>query len=101
MAQLRYESPHRRAHPGLTRTRWDARPEPSVEPAPKPEPEKPREFWQVMPPNPPFDLEPDEIPAPGEVIDLPEILASRREKKLRKAESRRESRRRKLERLRA
>ena len=73
----------------------------AVEPAPKPEPEKPKEFWQVEPPNPPFDLEADEIPAPGEVVDIPAILSARREQKLRKAEARRESRRRKLERLRA
>jgi hypothetical protein len=94
----RYESAlHRR----LKRPRWDARPEAPIEPAPAPEPEKPKEFWQVQPPNPPFDLEPDEVPAPGEILDLPAILASRREKKLQKAEARRESRRRKLERLRA
>jgi hypothetical protein len=102
LAQLRYESPHRQPHPSVTRPRWDARPEPRAEqPAPRPEPEKPLEFWQVRPVNPPFDLEPDEIPAPGEVVDLPTISASRREKKARKAEARRESRRRKLERLRA
>jgi hypothetical protein len=59
------------------------------------------EAWQVVPPNPPFDLEADEIPAPGEVVDVPAILASRRERKLQKAEARRESGRRKLERLRA
>jgi len=51
--------------------------------------------------NPPFDLEPDEVPAIGEVADIPAILASRREKKFQKAEARRDSRRRKLERLRA
>ena len=101
LAQLRYESPHHRAHPGLTRPRWDARPEASAEPAPKPEPEKPKEFWQAKAPNPPFDLEADEIPAPGEVADIPAILSARRERKLRKAEARRESSRRKLERLRA
>jgi hypothetical protein len=101
LAQLRYESPHRRPHPGLTRPRWDAGPEPVAEPAPRPEPEKPKEFWQVTPPNPPFDLEPDEIPAPGEAVDLPAIVSSRRERKLRKAEASREASRRKLERLRA
>jgi hypothetical protein len=101
LAQFRYESPHRGAHPSLERPRWDARPEAAIEPAPVPEPEKPKEFWQVQPPNPPFDLEADEVPAPGEILDLPAILASRREKKLQKAEARRESRRRKLERLRA
>jgi hypothetical protein len=71
------------------------------EPAPKPEPETPKEFWQVQPPNPPFDLEADEIPAPGEAVDLPAIVSARREKALQKAEARREARRRKLERIRA
>jgi hypothetical protein len=101
LAQLRYESPHRRAHLSLERPRWDAQTEAPTEPAPAPEPEKPKEAWQAVPPNPPFDLEADEVPAPGEVIDLPTILASRREKRLQKAEARRESRRRNLERLRA
>jgi hypothetical protein len=101
LSQLRYESPHRRAHPSLTRPRWDVQPEPMVEPAPVPESEKPKEHWQVKPPNPPFDLEPDEIPAAGEVVNIAAILASRREKKYQKAEARRDSRRRKLERLRA
>ena len=101
LAQLHYESPHRRAHPGLTRPSWEVQPEPRIEPTPAPEPEKPREFWQAKAPNPPFDLEADEIPAPGERVDLPAILSARREKMLRKAETRRESRRRKLERLRA
>jgi hypothetical protein len=101
LAQLRYESPHHRAHPGLTRPRWDARPQPSAEPAPKPEPETPKEFSQAVAPNPPFDLEPDEIPAPGEAVDLPAIVSARRERKLRKAEARRDASRRKLERLRA
>jgi hypothetical protein len=101
LSQLRYESPHHRPHPGLTRPRWDAQPETRVEPAPVPEPEKPKEVWQVTPPNPPFDLEPDEVPAVGEAADIPAILASRREKQFRKAEARRASRRRKLDRLRA
>jgi hypothetical protein len=101
LAQLRYESPHHRAHPGLERPRWDARPEPRIEPTPAPEPETPKEAWQAVPPNPPFDLEADEIPAPCEVVDLPAILSARREKRFQKAEARRESRRRKLERLRA
>ncbi len=51
--------------------------------------------------HPPFDLEPDEIPPPGQKPDIPQILLARREKQLRKAEARREARRRKLEDLRA
>jgi hypothetical protein len=101
LSQLRYESPHRRAHPSLTRPSYEARPAAVPEPAPKPVSETPKEFWQAEAPNPPFDLEPHEIPAPGEVVDIPAIVSARREKALRKAEARRESRRRKLERLRA
>ena len=47
LSQLHHESPHRRAHPSLTRPRWDVPPEPASEPAPKPESEKPKEPWQV------------------------------------------------------
>ena len=79
-----------------------------VEPKPKPEvvaeggaKEKPFEFWRSVLPNPPFDLELEEYPEPGQEADIPAILASRREKKAKKAEARRESRRRKLEKLRA
>jgi hypothetical protein len=57
----------------------------------------------VIPVNvhPPFDLTPDEFPEPGEWPDIPRIIANRQEKKIRKAEARRDSRRRKLERRRA
>ena len=51
--------------------------------------------------HPPFNLEPDEVPAPGEKLDVLQILASRQEKKLKKADARREARRRKIEKLRA
>jgi hypothetical protein len=101
LSQFRYESPHRRAHPSLERPRWDVRPEPVAEPVPVPESGKPKEFWQVTPMNPPFDLEPHEVPADGETLDVPAIVASRRERKLRKAAARREASRRKVERLRA
>ena len=114
LAQLRYESPHFKPHPDL-KPRWVAEipPEPKPEtgspPVPEPAPapgaaqakktvKRPRE--RILP-NPPFDLEPDECPAPGVAVDLPAIMASRREKKAKKAEQRRDSRRRKLERLRA
>src|SRR5438309_5043792 len=39
LAQLRYESPHRRPHPGLQRPKWDVQPEPVAEPDPAPAPE--------------------------------------------------------------
>jgi hypothetical protein len=51
--------------------------------------------------SPPIDLEPHEIPAVGETLNIPAILTSRRERKIRKAEARREAGRRKVERLRA
>jgi hypothetical protein len=43
----------------------------------------------------------DECPEPGQDPDIPKIVANRREKKIRKAEARRNTRRRKVERLRA
>src|SRR3954449_2002546 len=46
LAQLHFESPHKRSHPGL-RPRWDLQPEPQNEPTPAPEPETPKEFWQA------------------------------------------------------
>ncbi len=50
--------------------------------------------------SPPFCLEPDEYPAPGEkVADIPAILHSRKEKRFQKAEALRAARRRKSERL--
>ena len=111
LAQFRYESPHHRPHPDL-KPRWVPLPGPLAEPeagpeseaAPEPvavKKEEPFGFWRSVPPNPPFDLEPDEYPEPGQEADIPAILASRREKKAKKAEARRESRRRKLEKLRA
>jgi hypothetical protein len=101
LSQLRYESPHRRPHPSLSRPQWDAQPEPRIEPTPEPRSEKPKEASQVEPPVSPIDREAVEIPAPGEVLEVAAIPASRREQKLQKALARRESRRRKLERLRA
>ncbi|WP_435009653.1 hypothetical protein P12x_000909 [Tundrisphaera lichenicola] len=95
LSQLRYESPHRAPNPDLY-PKWEAvREDP-------PEPEsKPREHWQRKAPHPPFCLEPDEIPEPGEELDVPRVLASRLEKRMMKAEARRDARRRKVERLRA
>ena len=49
----------------------------------------------------PFELEPDEIPPIGVKPDYDQILSDRRIKKLKKAQSRRESERRKVEKLRA
>jgi hypothetical protein len=49
----------------------------------------------------PFELEPDEIPPLGVKPDFPKIGSDRRVRKLKKAESRREADRRKVEKLRA
>lgn len=65
---------------------------------PKP---KPRPAWMIVPPNPPFDLEVGELPRDGSKPDLLNILITRQEKRFTKAESRREARRRKAEKLRA
>ncbi|WP_435008282.1 hypothetical protein P12x_005539 [Tundrisphaera lichenicola] len=98
LSQLKYESPHRGPHPDMF-PQWKGVPE--AEARPEPAPEKPLEPWQMSAPFPPFDLLPEEFPAPGEEVDLPRIIASRAEKRLKRAEDRREARRRKVERLRA
>ena len=110
VAHLRDPSPHKYPRPDLTPC-WpdETEPAPLPEPEPLPEPtpapksadEKLAEGWKPEMIHPPFELEPEEYPEPGQVADVPAILESRKQKKLAKAESRRESRRRKLDRLRA
>jgi hypothetical protein len=99
LTQSRYDQTYRRIEECLRRT-WVDEPEPELKPEPRSKDEVAAEGWTPSMINPPFDLEPEEAPAPGEEIDLPAILSARREKKLRKAEARRESRRRKVDRLR-
>jgi hypothetical protein len=78
-----------------------------ADPLPEEKPEKPTEDEKLAaahPANsihPPFDLEPDEFPEPGKNADIPMILASRKQKRIRKAEARRDARRRNVEKLRA
>ena len=83
----------------------DADPDAAPEPAPKPEPksadEVAAEDWTPEMISPPFDLEPEEFPKPGRVADVPAILRSRKQMRQAKAESRRDAKRRKLEKLRA
>ena len=79
----------------------DSAPEPALKPEPKSADEIAAEGWTPEMISPPFDLHPDEFPEPGQFPDIPKIVANRREKKLKKAESRRDSKRRKVERLRA
>jgi hypothetical protein len=49
----------------------------------------------------PSDLEPHECPEPGQKADIPRITAARTQKKIRKAQARRDVKRRKVEKLRA
>ena len=100
LAQIHYKSPYEREHPGL-RPGWIDQPRPASKPEPLSKDEVAAKGHPAGSLVPPFDLEPDEYPEPGQVADIPKILASRREKKVAKAESRREARRRKLEKLRA
>ena len=101
LKQITIQSPYRCPDPGL-RPRWVASLD---EPIPEFEPETAQvaaaEACQPEAVAPPDDLEPDEpLEAEGEV-EVPVILNARREKKLRKAEARREGRRRKVDKLRA
>ena len=86
--------------PGL-KPNWKEAPEEPAKPEPKSEEEKLVEAHPPESMSPPFDLTPDEFPPLGERANLPMILVSRRHKRIEKAESRREGRRRKLEKLRA
>jgi hypothetical protein len=94
IAQLHNPTPNK-IRPAHIHPNWVAQPEPPTED------EIAAEGWTPDQISPPFDLEPEEFPEPGQVADIPKILRSRKEKRAAKAESRRESRRRKLDRLRA
>jgi hypothetical protein len=100
ITQINTKSPYRCPDPSL-RTEWVLDAEPDPTPEPKPADEVAAENWKPEDLHPPFDLEPEECPEAGEKPDIPAILCARREKRFRKAESRRESRRRKVEKLRA
>ena len=116
LAQFHYESPHFKPHPDL-RSTWNQNagktgptPEAAATPAAAAplaaaaeSPTKPRRFesWRVVAPHPPFDLAPDEIPADGSRPDVGTIAIGRVVQGLKKAEARRDARRRKLERHRA
>ena len=106
IAQLQSDAFDRRTRPDL-RPSWvadpdaDAAPEPTPKPEPKSADEVAAEGWTPEMISPPFDLEPDEFPEPDQVADVPAILRSRKQKRQAKAESRRDAKRRKLEKLRA
>lgn len=74
-------------------------------PIPKPDPKHPDEIaaenHPADSPHPPFCLTPDEFPEPGQDADIPKILWTRKQKRLAKAEARRESDRRKIDKFKA
>jgi hypothetical protein len=79
-----------------------------VDPAPpeeKPEPKHPdeklAEAHDPNSPHPPFCLTPDEFPPIDQKADIPKILKSRREKRRKKAETKREADREKVRKLKA
>jgi hypothetical protein len=94
IAQLHNPTPNK-IRPAHVNPDWVAYPEAPTED------EIAAEGWKPSMISPPFDLEPDEFPEPGQVADIPAILRSRKAKRAAKAESRREARRRKLDQLRA
>ena len=112
MRQLQEDAPPREV-PRWLKQSWLGHQEEmkSAEPksAPLPEPvavQEPAPEWagqraRVDAIHAPFELEPDEVPPIGQRPDFAKILADRRAKKLKKAEDRRDARRRKAEKLRA
>ncbi|WP_435008451.1 hypothetical protein P12x_005661 [Tundrisphaera lichenicola] len=105
--QLRSEIPDRDSPRGL-RQEWLGHHERSPDPKSPPAPPLPEvKIDLLLDPSapksvhPPFDLELHELPAPGEGLDIPMILADRRQRKADRADARRHQRRRKLEKLRA
>ena len=100
LKQITIQSPYRCPDPSL-RPNWVVEPEPTPAPEPKHPDEVAAEKWDPQSWQPPFDLEPDEFPELGQKHDMPKILAGRRQKRHQKAESRREARRKKVDKLRA
>jgi hypothetical protein len=112
--EMRYVSPHFKPCPELTLrmlTNYNApkpvetlSPMPQPQPQPQPSPSKPKgayDNWQINSIHPPFDIEPQEVPKDGSRPDLFQILLSRQEKREKKAEARREAKRRRTEKMRA
>jgi len=93
------EVPSKRPRIELYCPKWLSQGSPA--PESRPEPKTADEILADRHPSdsfsPPFDLTPDEFPEPGQKADIPQILRSRRAKKLRKKQDQRDSRRRKVE----
>ncbi len=98
--QINDPSPHQDPAPGLL-PNWIADPLPVEKPQEPTDDEKRAAAHPANAIHPPFDLEPDEVPEPGENADIPMILRSRKQKRIQKAQARRDARRRKVEKLRA
>ena len=98
--EIRKDWPWRPLIPGL-KPNWMEAPEELAKSEPRTEDEKLVEAHPPESSSPPFDLTPDEFPPLGQRADLPKILASRKRKRQFQAETRREDRRRTLEKLRA
>ncbi len=92
LKQVDVQSPYRCPDP-LLRPNWVTDPEPIPAPEPKTADEIAFESWNPSSLQPPFDLEPDEIPPMGENPDIPKIFANRQAKRARKAEALRQTRR--------
>jgi hypothetical protein len=103
VAQIRFKSPFKEPLRGL-KAIWLGNQEP-IPPRPKspplpepiatppPFPEETVKGQRLPRVDLPFDLEPDEFPAPGQRPDLDKILAGRQSKRLKKAEARRQAKR--------
>ena len=114
MSELRRPPDHFKPHPDVIH-HWqsvfqpapapEVVPEPATAPAPAPSTATASTAPKVRKPrpvaaHPPFDIEPHEAPKDGSKPDILKILITRQEARFQKAEARRESRRRKLERQR-
>ena len=100
VAQMQFQGPSGSPDPGY-HPRWKVESAPPEKPLPIHPDELAARDHDPKSFSPPFDLDPDEVPPPGQKADLPAILTARRQKRLRKAEARREAERRRFDRLRA
>ena len=100
IGQMQFQGPIGKTDPGLFPT-WKVEEAPPVPPEPRTADERAAESHDPTQYSPPFDLTPDEFPPIGQKADIPAILESRREKRIKKAEARREAQRRKADQLRA
>jgi hypothetical protein len=107
VSQVKDPTPHKHKPSYLVPT-WkvpelpsEAPPEPEAKPEPPTAEEVLAQGWTPDQIHPPFDLEPEEAPGPGEDADIPKIVEGRKRKRQAKAEARREARRSKLDQFRA